>query len=124
VTPDLISQAAWAKRLGISVTTFKRWMAEGRIPAPLDLPGWPRWSRKVVDRVTSEIERSGEGRYFRTAQTSRRHRGLQSQASRFQHPQRALNGSGVSSEAVGDVHAASVAQGDETAQRNSIAGGR
>lgn len=105
MTPRLVSQRTWAKELGISVWTFRRWLAVGRIPQPLDLTGWPRWSRKTVDRVNAEIERSGEGRYFRTAQTRRRHRAFKAQASRFQQGQRPSHPSALAVQDVGDVHA-------------------
>lgn len=72
--PLLVAQGKWAKELGISTWTFRNWRAEGRIPAPLDLPGWPRWERKTVERVTREIVTSGQGRYFRQATRRRQAR--------------------------------------------------
>jgi predicted site-specific integrase-resolvase len=70
----LVSQRTWARELGISVDTFKRWLAAGRIPPPIpNLSGWPRWSRKTVDRVTKQIADGGESRYFRTASLNRHH---------------------------------------------------
>jgi hypothetical protein len=45
VTPRLVSQRTWADELGISVWTFRRWLAAGRIPEPLDLDGWSRSAR-------------------------------------------------------------------------------
>lgn len=61
----LITQAAWAARLGISVDTFRAWRLDGRIPPPLDLPGWPRWSRDTFERVTRELQHAGETKFFR-----------------------------------------------------------
>lgn len=65
--PALVTQAAWARRLGVSVDTFRAWRRDGRIPAPVAIPGWPRWSSKTVERVTRELQQAGEGRYFRSA---------------------------------------------------------
>jgi hypothetical protein len=103
MTPALVSQRTFADEIGISVTTFKKWVASGRIPEPLLLPGWPRWSRTVVNRVKAEIAQSGEGRYFRAAQTRRRKGGFQSRSPRFQQTKRTAHSGHVSGEFVSDV---------------------
>jgi hypothetical protein len=54
------------------------------------------------------------------AQSRRRHRGFQSQASRFDQRHSTRKGAGVSSEAVGDVHADDGAKADSGTLVNSI----
>lgn len=52
------------EQLGISRATWLRWRKSGAVPAPVTLPGAPRWRR-------SDIERFKEGgrRYFTTHRT-------------------------------------------------------
>lgn len=120
---DLVTQAEWASRLGISVSTFREWRRQGRIPMPLVLPGWPRWSAQTVAKVTFDLAR--EGRYFRTAvvrRQSQRHR--QSRASRSQQGQGPLHRTGVSEQAIGHVHATDSQRNNSASHRNSIVGAR
>jgi hypothetical protein len=74
--------------------------------------------------VKAEIAQSGEGRYFRTAQSRRQQRGFQSRTSRLQQFQGTRHAAHVAGESVGNLHDASVAQGVNSDERNSIAGPR
>lgn len=76
--PQLVTQKQWASELGVSVRTFLRWRREGvqtrfsgkiLIPTPVDLPGWPRWKRADVARV-SRVLVNGKRRLFGRAQAS------------------------------------------------------
>jgi predicted site-specific integrase-resolvase len=120
VTPVLVSQRTFADEIGISVTTFKKWLASGRIPEPLLLPGWPRWSRTVVNRVKAEIAQSGEGRYFRAAQTRRRKGGFQSRTSRLQQCQGTRHTAHVAGESVGNLHDANHGAADSGGHLHSL----
>ena len=68
--PELVTQAQWATHVGVSTSTFLRWRRDGvktkhsgviQIPAPVDLPGWPRWKREDVVRI-SQLLRNGKRR--------------------------------------------------------------
>jgi hypothetical protein len=108
VTSALVTQRNWARSLGISTDTFRRWREAGLIPVPLDLPGHPRWDAAVVARVTATIRKAGTSRYFRTAALCRRQGALQSRPSRLQQRQGTQHGPLVSQQRLGDVHAVSV----------------
>jgi DNA-binding transcriptional MerR regulator len=104
---DFLTQKAWAERLGVSARTFRRWRAEGRIPAPdVNLPGRPRWTVKAVEQTM---------RRFKVSQ-----RGFQSHAARFQHSERSLHHAGVSQQAIRDVHARQSDESADVTLRNSI----
>lgn len=118
----LVTQPAFAKALGLTVSTFHRWRDAGRIPEPLPLPGHPRWSDKVVAATKREIEDSGEGRYFRTAR--RQQRPLQSSLSRPVDGQRPRKASDLSRQSVSDLHAGSVSAAEQPAQVHSVEGSR
>lgn len=45
--PRLMSGADAAAYLGLTPTTFAKWVADGRAPKPL--PGTRRWDRKAID---------------------------------------------------------------------------
>lgn len=53
---EFIAQIAWARRLGISVQTFREWRRLGLIPLPSGLPGHPRWPADVVERTTAQLK--------------------------------------------------------------------
>jgi hypothetical protein len=55
VITSFLSQAAWAKSLGVSTRTFRRWREAGLIPDPADLPGHPRWSLDVVEQTNRKL---------------------------------------------------------------------
>lgn len=65
--PKLITQRQICQRLGIGVTTWRRWRAARRAPSPVpNVPGRPRW--RVSDIETFERGLHGTGRrYFGTA---------------------------------------------------------
>lgn len=117
----LVTQAEWASRLGICVDTFRAWRKAGRIPMPLDLPGWPRWSCETVERVTRDLQRAGETKFFR-GHTRRQQRLLQSRASRPEQGQRPSHGALVSRNPINQRHAANDSEGGAAMSGNSLSG--
>jgi hypothetical protein len=113
----LVSQVAWARLLGISLTTFRVWRQQGRIPLPLALPGHPRWSSVVVERVTRELQQAGQGRYFRAAVTRRINQPRQPRASQPEQSERPLHASRFSGQAVNQVHGG---ESDRSASGNPL----
>lgn len=124
MTGDLVTQATWAKQLGVSTTTFRQWRALGLIPLPLDLPGYPRWSREVVERTTARLTTLKRGLFGRIQNTHRQQRSGQSRPSRFQQGQRPAHGALVADQAVSQSHAESVREGVHPDQSNSVVGAR
>lgn len=47
MTPRGLTREAAAEYLGLSLSGFDAWVAEGRIPGPI--PGTRRWDRKAID---------------------------------------------------------------------------
>jgi hypothetical protein len=115
---DFLTQAAWAERFGVTTRTFLRWRRAGRIPAPdLVVSSIPRWSIKVVNqtmRRLTRVEPRGFGQKGVEFLKARAQRGAN----------HAQLGQVARRQAVGDVHARSVAKSPAGAQRNSIAGMR
>lgn len=54
-TPTAVTAKQFAERLQVSLWTLYRLKAGKHLPAPLPLPGHPRWAADVVD----EFVRSG-----------------------------------------------------------------
>jgi hypothetical protein len=120
----LVSQVAWARLLGISLTTFRVWRQQGRIPLPLALPGHPRWSSVVVERVTRELQQAGQGRYFRAATTRRINQPRQSRASQPEQSERPLHASRFSGQALNQVHGGESDGADAGSRLHSVEGAR
>lgn len=114
---DFLTQSAWAERLGVSIRTFRRWRAAGLIPPPdCAVPGYPRWSLRLVAKTTLVVKVAKRGLF---------QRGFQSRAARFQQGKGALNGAGITGEAGGEGavrHAASVEQGADTTHYKRVSG--
>lgn len=45
---ELMRMAEVAALVGVSVTTWRRWVQHGKAPGPVDLPGKPRWLRSAL----------------------------------------------------------------------------
>lgn len=45
---ELMRMAEVAALVGVSVTTWRRWVQHGKAPAPVALPGKPRWLRSAI----------------------------------------------------------------------------
>jgi hypothetical protein len=112
---EFLTQGAWAERMGVSVSTFRRWRQAGFIPIPADLPGHPRWSLAVVNRITPQLPVVTRGLVQRR---------FQSRPSKSQHAKGTLHASALSRQLRSDVHAASVADAANAAQVNSVEGQR
>lgn len=112
-----LTQSEWARRLGVSIRTFRRWRAAGFIPLPDGaMPGRPHWSEALVEktRLTLNITKRGL--------LNRQQRVFQPRQSSSQQINRSLDGGGVSGEAVSQVHAESVERDEHDEQINSITG--
>jgi hypothetical protein len=93
---EFLTQGAWAERMGVSVSTFRRWRQAGFIPLPADLPGHPRWSLAVVNRITPQLPVVTRGLVQRR---------FQSRPSKSQHAKGTLHASALSRQHVVDSHA-------------------
>ena len=61
-SPDYISLADIAARLGVCRRTVRRWHDAGKLPAPVRLPGVLRWEEKDIMRwIRSSKKRTNEG---------------------------------------------------------------
>jgi len=71
--PTLISQIEICRRLEISDETWRRWRAAGKTPAPVGLPGRPRWRVSDIDAFTQQAVpvRPSHRRYFAAARVVR-----------------------------------------------------
>jgi hypothetical protein len=49
--PATLRQTEFARRLGISLPTFKAWLRDGRIPPPLPIPGKKVWRLRDVQHL-------------------------------------------------------------------------
>jgi predicted DNA-binding transcriptional regulator AlpA len=74
----LISGTEICRRLGISDETWRRWRAAGKAPAPIGLPGRPRWRVSDIDAFTQQAVpvRPSHRRYFAAARVVRHARTL------------------------------------------------
>lgn len=65
--PQLLTQLHICRRLGIGVTTWRRWRAARRVPAPVPgLPGRPRWRLADIEAFERGLHGTGR-RYFGSA---------------------------------------------------------
>ena len=54
--PRLLTLEMAAAYLSTSTTTFKAWVAEKRMPPPVDMPGRiPRWNRVAIDQQVDAL---------------------------------------------------------------------
>jgi predicted site-specific integrase-resolvase len=74
----LLSGIDICRRLGISDETWRRWRAAGKAPAPVGLPGRPRWRVVDIDAFTQQAvpARPSHRRYFAAAARVRHARTL------------------------------------------------
>ena len=110
-----LTQSEWARRLGVSIRTFRRWRAAGFIPLPDGaMPGRPRWSEALVEktRLTLNITKRGL--------LNRQQRVFQPRPSSSQQIHRSLDGVGISGELVSERHAPEVSEALSGSPRNSI----
>jgi hypothetical protein len=73
VEPEWVLGPAIYQRLGISPSTWARWVKAGVAPAPIaGLPGFPKWRAIDIDRFAEGTFRSpGKRTYFTHAQQLR-----------------------------------------------------
>jgi hypothetical protein len=70
--PRLLSQKTICFRLDISDETWRRWRKLGRTPAPVDMPGYPRWREADIVAFEQRLQHGApELRYFRAAQRTK-----------------------------------------------------
>lgn len=64
---DLLRQYEICALFGISDETWRRWRQRGRTPAPVDLPGVPRWRRADVEALLERVKSNKTRQFFQTA---------------------------------------------------------
>jgi hypothetical protein len=111
---EFLTQGAWAERMGVSVSTFRRWRQAGFIPLPADLPGHPRWSLAVVNRITPQLPVVTRGLVQRR---------FQSRPSKSQQSHRPLHAPALSLKDVGHTHATKDAGNDAGSPLHSMENG-
>jgi predicted site-specific integrase-resolvase len=60
----LVSQAAAARRFGVSVATWRRWVRAGRAPQPVNLPGHPKFLASDLDAFARQLVGIRARRFF------------------------------------------------------------
>jgi hypothetical protein len=110
MSPEFLTQTAWAKRLGVSIRTFRRWREANRIPVPdCTLPGVPRWSLELVEQTRRTFRRPKVGRPVAFGQKGQAF-----------HARRQRGGNHSQLNRVSSLHAGSMAQDAIPAEVNSI----
>jgi hypothetical protein len=73
-TPEFLTQIQICRRLGITDETWRRWRAAGKTPAPLDLPGHPRWRAADIERFLQGRKADPKTRTYFASVRQYRHR--------------------------------------------------
>ena len=69
---SLLTRPQICRRFAISRWTWTRWVRDGIAPAPVPLPGHPRWRRSDIDRFEIGAYRGpGKRTYFTKARQLR-----------------------------------------------------